>query len=189
MFVHQDIDLKSDHRLQNAEKILDSLRNLGISGIAGASENKKEIISNIENGVPAYRVSKHIINSSVKVQSLDECLLIIPKSIFNVIQFDNITCPDWHLYGVEFCLNIKKCNKEVYVIPLSLYHLSAGYSFSKSYYMTLKKISKKHKEYKRIITTYRTWSTNSLILQISIYLNWIERIILNFMVKIKVRFS
>jgi hypothetical protein len=156
MFVHQDIDLEYNDWLRDAEKILDSLKNLGIAGIAGCSENKKLIIfTNIKDGIPA-KVNNCGIKIKVPkiVQTVDECLFIIPKSIFKKIQFDENNCPNWHLYAVDYCLTIKRFHKNVFVIPLSLYHVSSADSFSNSYFLTLKKISKKHRKYfKKIYTT------------------------------------
>ena len=178
MFVHQDIDLECNDWLKDAEKILDTLKNLGIAGCAGCGENKiLEIFTNIKDGVPAKEISIGVkIKVPKIVQTLDECLVIIPKSIFNYIQFDETNCQNWHLYAVDYCLTIKRCHKNVFVIPLSLYHFSSGYSFSKDYYSTLKKISKKHRKYfKNMYTTGGRWSTNPILLQRSIILDQIIR--------------
>ena len=39
------------------------------------------------------------------VQTLDECLIIIPKSIFEMYKFDEVICSKWDLYVVEYCLD------------------------------------------------------------------------------------
>ena len=54
------------------------------------------------------------------VQTLDECLIIIPKTIFEKFKFDEITCQKWDLYVVEYCLNMKRNNVNSYVITLSV---------------------------------------------------------------------
>lgn len=160
MFVHQDVDLSSNSWLEEVEKMLDSLQNLGIAGVAGKSENKKGVITNIKDGTPPKLTGKIQIKSPTKVQTLDECLVIIPRSVFNMFQFDENVCDNWHLYAVDYCLSIKRLGFDAYVIPMFVYHRSAGYSFSEKYYLTLQKVLKKHKKhYKEIYTTMGDWST------------------------------
>jgi len=160
MFVHQDVDLCSNTWLEEVEKMLDELPNLGIAGVAGKSENKKGIITNIKDGTPPKLTGKIQIKIPTKVQTLDECLVIIPRSVFNMFQFDENVCDNWHLYAVDYCLSIKRLGFDVYVIPMFVYHRSAGYSFSEKYHLTLQKVLKKHKKhYKEIYTTMGDWST------------------------------
>ena len=165
MFAHQDINLCSNTWLNRAEKILDNIPNLGIAGVAGMSANgkiNKERGRNIiKHGDPARMWSwGNPIQRPEIVQTVDECLVIIPKSVFNMLQFDEKVCDDWHLYGVDYSLSIKRLGYDAYVIPMFVYHRSSGYSFSDRYYVVLKKILKKHKKhYKRIYTTMGDWKT------------------------------
>ncbi len=171
MFVHQDIDILSDKWLQNVEKMLFSLDNLGVAGFAGFPEDMEEIgmIGNIKDGYPPEDVGIHI-DEPVEVQTVDECLFIIPRSIFRNIQFDETTCPNWHLYAVDYCLNIKKEGLSVYTLPYEIYHASRSYSFSEDYYTTLKDVIRKYgSSYNKIYTTCGVWSTNSFRLLINIY--------------------
>jgi len=160
IFVHQDVDLSSNSWLENVEKILDGISNLGIAGVAGESENKMGVMSNIRHGNPPELAGKTQIRIPQKMQTLDECLFIIPTSVFDILQFDEEVCDDWHLYAGDYCLTVKNRGFDVYVIPIYVYHRSPGYSMSKSYYVTLRKMIKKHrKHYKRIYTLRGTWST------------------------------
>ncbi|WP_414468846.1 glycosyltransferase [Methanobacterium sp. ACI-7] len=160
MFVHQDIDLLSDTWLREAQEILDSISNLGIAGVAGKLDTKKGIITNIKEGIPPKYTGKTSLNNLMKVQTLDECLFIIPRHIFEIIQFNEEICDDWHLYAVEYCLNVIKHGFFVYLMPLSLYHRSSGFSLSKKYYSCVEKILKKYKDdYKWIYTTIGDWNT------------------------------
>jgi hypothetical protein len=186
MFVHQDVDLCSDSWLDNIEALLDSLPDLGIAGVAGIRERGatfKERFRNIENQRPLGRARNVIshgpqrqlwgapILHSEPVQTLDECLVIIPKSVFNVMQFDETTCSDWHLYAVDYCLSVKTRGFGVYVIPKYLHHQSTGLEksplqiltsfniYSEEYYRTLKRILKKHKyQFEWIHTTCGSWN-------------------------------
>jgi hypothetical protein len=154
------------------------LPNLGIAGVAGKSEDRKGIITNIKCGTPAKLAGEIQIKNPTKVQTLDECLVIIPKSVFSVLQFDEKTCNDWHLYTVDYCLSCKRLALDVYVIPVVIYHKSDGIFtksrlqilkslrvFPESYYVTLEMVLKKHRsQYKRIYTTCGDWSTSQPII-------------------------
>lgn len=106
---------------------------------------------------------------------MDECLIIIPKSIFTKLQFDENTCNDWHLYAVDYCLSVQKIGFNSYVIPMFIYHKSPGYSMSEQYYKTLKKILKKYKNYYAMVyTTMGNWSTRYPLNIIRNYL-WLRR--------------
>jgi len=165
MFVHQDVRLEDKNWLAKAAQFLEGLKDLGIAGVAGMSENGKDNKSRgrnvIKHGEPPAPWSwGNPIKEPEVVQTLDECLLIIPRRVFDKLQFDEETCNDWHLYGVDYCLGVKKMGFSPYVLPLSIYHQSAGSSFSERYYDTLRKLLIKHKDkYKRIYTTMGSWYT------------------------------
>ncbi|KAF5070942.1 glycosyltransferase [Methanobacterium subterraneum] len=161
MFVHQDIDLKSDEWLKNTESTLNSLDNLGVAGVAGVSPwDEDEKISNIKQGSPPRRISDNHIETPQKVQTVDECLFIIPKSVFDILKFDEEVCDDWHLYAADYCLSAINMGLNVFVIPSEVYHSSPGNSMSDKYYTTLGNILKKHKKYHRFIfTTMGGWTS------------------------------
>ena len=164
VFVHQDVDLCSSTWLEEAEKILDYISNLGIAGVSGArktkSSEKLEVITNIKHGIMPRNASNVSLGKPEVVQTVDECLVVIPKSLFKMLKFDEKTCDDWHLYAVDYSLNVKNYGFDAYAIPMFAYHRSAGFSFSKKYYQTLRKLLKKHKErYRQIYTTMGNWST------------------------------
>ena len=185
MFVHQDIRLCNAKWLHDAERMLDSLPNLGVAGIAGRREGGC-ILTNLTNGTPPSAAGTQIIGAEpVTVQTLDECLTIVPRDVFNVLQFDEITCDGWHLYAVEYCVSSTLLGFALYVLPLHTYHLSEGTSSTptepfdrlishcpmtastflpKEYYVALKKVIKKHKNnVSKIHTVFGDWSTSSPI--------------------------
>jgi len=167
MFIHQDFELDSNV-LEKLEKNLQSIENLGIAGVAG--KYNRYLISKIRTGIPPEYPGEISFEEPLKVQTLDECLIIIPKTIFHTIKFDEITCDNWHLYATDYCLSVQEEGFDVYVIPMGGYHVSPGYSFSgNGYYPTLKKLVKKHNNnYNWIYTTTGSWSTvYPLFLQIS----------------------
>jgi hypothetical protein len=159
MFVHQDVDLCSKNWVENVEYVLNSLSNLGIAGVAGKS--KEGVVSNIKHGIPPILAGKIQIIRPTQVQTLDECLFILPKPVFNMYKFDEEICNDWHLYTVEYCLRVLKSNLNVFVIPNNIYHASAGYSISKSYFVILENLLRKYEnDYKCIYTTVWNWNSS-----------------------------
>lgn len=159
MFVHQDIDLCSNNALENMEKILDTIPDLGIAGVAGKN-NRKGVFTNIKHGTIPKFAGKFQIKKHKKVQTLDECLVIIPKKVFRILQFDEYICNNWHLYSVDYSLSVKKLGLFSYVIPINLYHRSAAFSLNDEYYKTLDRLLKKHKKhYKFIYTPMGNWNT------------------------------
>ncbi len=167
MFVHQDVDLGSSSWLEDVEEKLDDIPDLGIAGVAGASEVED---SRLERNWRHFR--GHICNSGKiwgrkiekeeVVQVLDELLLIIPRSQFDKMQFDEETFDHWHCYGADYCLSIRKFGLKAYVIPAFIYHRSPS-SNIKSFLKYKKLLYNKHKnEYKHIYTTSGNISWRSL---------------------------
>lgn len=157
MFVHQDMVLCSDNWLMDTERLVENLEKPGVIGVAGKKSRKT--LSNMLHDYPPVSAGNILINKPVKVQTVDECLAIIPRKLFLDQKFDEITCDNWHLYMVDFCLSLP-AEYNVYVIPTKSYHRSPGYSFSPSYYQTVRKLLRKHgKTYKWIYTTAGNWNT------------------------------
>jgi hypothetical protein len=160
IFAHQDVNLDSIDWLKQMELMVHGLPKLGIAGIAGKSESSSEVITNVKHGDSPHFAGNVQIDEPVEVQTLDECLLIIPKKVFEKLEFDEVTCDGWHLYGVDYCLSIKEMDMAVYVLPLPIHHKSSGDPFAKEYYQTLGKIFKKHgRSYNVIHTTVSDWNT------------------------------
>jgi len=187
MFVHQDVDLYSNTWLEDAEKILDSIPDLGICGVAGISEEEYPYKTRGRN-VLYFRDNilwpiGNPIQKPEPVQTLDECLIIIPRLVFERLPFDEKTCDGWHLYAVDYCLSVRKLGFGVYAIPMFISHKSMGGAKHavenrlqiilslgirpKEYYRVLDKVLKKHKNHvKHIYTACGDWSTSyPLILQ------------------------
>ena len=160
IFAHQDVRMDNQNWLSDMGGLVEKIPNMGIAGIAGKSESSDEVLTNVKHGDDPHFASKSQINEPLKVQTLDECLLIVPKKVFDQLKFDEITCDGWHLYGVDYCLMIKDMGMDVYVLPLPITHKSSGDPFAGEYYRTLGKLFKKHgKNYKTIHTTVSDWNT------------------------------
>jgi hypothetical protein len=159
MFVHQDFEFGANDWLVSCEKFCDETENLGAAGVAGKGEGK-EIVSNITDRWPVpKRVSRSDVKEVTKVQTIDECMIVIPRDVFARFQFDEKTCDSWHLYAVDMSLTLLENGLGVFVLPLPGYHRSNNQSLrSGSYFETLKKVLKKHKESFTVVrTTCGTW--------------------------------
>jgi hypothetical protein len=191
MFAHQDVEMTGVSWLRDTETMLDSIDKFGVAGVAGMAEEGKNSKERGRN-IITHLADKHVwelgnpIVKPEKVQTNDGCLLIVPASVFALLKFDENVCDNWHLYDVDYCLSCKEQGYEVYTIPMSIYHRSAG-GFHKltrwniirsfgplpeEYYRTLEKIIKKHKtHYRKIYCTSGDWNTyEPVIWQRFIYL-------------------
>jgi hypothetical protein len=173
MFVHQDVVLESDS-LRRIQMILDALPDLGIAGAAGCIENVNGVVSNMSHGTPPVPVGNIAVTAPTRVQTLDECLIVVPKNAFSKSKFDEKTCDGWHLYAVDYSLSVKAYGLDAYVVPMTIYHKSSGLrptfflSFlspgpvQRDYYNILSKVLSKHRhQYRLVFTTCGTWNTRS----------------------------
>lgn len=160
VFVHQDVSFDSKF-LEYLETLLKNINNLGIAGLAGVSAETPGVISNILQGKSKELVGKNRIETPTRVQTLDECLIVIPKSVFDTLKFDQVTCDNWHLYGVDYSLSSTSQGYDSYVLPLSIHHRSPGYSMSAGYDISMKKLLKKHRQnYKMVYTALGNYNTS-----------------------------
>lgn len=171
MFAHQDVDLCLYEWLEKTENLLDTIPKLGIAGVMGISDvgtNNKERGRNIikHGWPPTVWAYGNPIEKPEPVQTLDECLIIIPKSVFNILKFDEKICDKWHLYAVDYCLSVKKLGFEVYAIPMFIYH-RMGTVVLPDYYKVLIKVLRKHRDrFKCIYTSCGNWKTSYPLIRI-----------------------
>jgi hypothetical protein len=159
IFAHQDVLMESITWLSDMLCLLGGISNLGAAGIAGKSSEISDVVTNVKHGEDPHLAGKEI-NEPIKVQTLDECLIIVPKDVFARRKFDETTCDGWHLYGVDYCLMMDEMSLDVYVLPISIIHKSSGDPFADEYYRILGKLFKKYKNnYKTIHTTVSDWNT------------------------------
>jgi hypothetical protein len=86
-----------------------------------------------------------------KVQTLDELLLIVPRSVFSKMQFDEETFDGWHCYGADYCLSVKQMGLSAYVLPVLVYHRTLGLWNVENVFEYQKRLYIKHQ--KAIYTT------------------------------------
>lgn len=162
IFSHNDIEFQNQQDLEDIVDYINRIKDFGIIGVAGAKFERIAVIGNIYNGIPKREVSQDKIDKETDVQTLDECLFIIKRETLEKYPF-NENNKTWHLYAVDYSLQMNNLHKKVAVIPSNIYHQSAGSSINNDYYVELKKICKKYKkEYKSINTTMGYWNTNPI---------------------------
>lgn len=152
IFAHQDITFNDLHLLEKIKFNIDLLKGNVIVGLAGVKE-KNKVYTNIKHGVNHEFAGKCRLETPIKIQTLDEVLIATKRKVFEEFMFDEVSCDNWHLYGVDLCLSAKKRGVDSYVIPLEIYHKSTG-NVDDNYLKTLGKVVKKHKKYyKNFVTT------------------------------------
>jgi len=133
MFVHQDMWLASDTWLEDAEKILTTLPCLGVAGVAGMSDKGRNWYERVKFSISVLESEERTESGRVKapeeVQTLDECVLIVPRSVFERLHFDERVFDGWDCYGADYCLAAKQVALKVYVIPLPCSHCTSRASY------------------------------------------------------------
>jgi len=161
MFVHQDLWLGSSSWLEDVEEMLKSIPDLGVAGVAGTVDKGRNSRERFRFSIDTYLEECWEETSRVQepeeVQTLDECLLIVPETVFAKLQFDEKVFDGWDCYGVDYCLSIKQLGLKAYVIPAPCSH-SCLRAYSKIWELkgllkSQKSLYKKHKSnYKYIYT-------------------------------------
>lgn len=165
LFVHQDVIFEDPLTLKKIEEWCNNHK-FGIAGVAGGiNQNGKVIVfSNIHHGERHEKVCKQTLDTAKCVDTLDECLLIIPQKIFKRYKFSDLG-KTWHLYGTDYSLKMKSYGYSSWVIPIDIWHLSKGASLNSNYYSTIYQLCHLYKESGKIITTiYGIWPTNKYLL-------------------------
>lgn len=145
LFVHQDVALGSPDWFSKVWKNLNRLRRFGAAGAAG--RNAKDMFSNLKHSQPPQPASDRQIKPPVHVQTLDGCLMIVQKDLFLQQSFDEKTCTGWYLYIAEYCLELARRKRKVYVLPQEIYHESIGPSDPEVYKETKTQLPAKHRDH------------------------------------------
>jgi hypothetical protein len=192
MFIHQDILLPCRNWLEEVEEALSTISNLGIAGVAGMLQptfaNDFELCArfylleklnlskvwfhkyargNVFHGREKQAWWGTFISEILSTSTLDELLLIVPARVFENLKFDEATCYDWHLYGVDYSLSVVQKRRNVFVLPFPVVHLSTGKA-NRAYFNTLMKLIEKHRRQKIINTSIGPWSTRPRLTELQI---------------------
>jgi hypothetical protein len=190
MFIHQDVLLIGYNWLKEAEESLSAFSNIGVAGVAGMLQptfmNDFEIWAryylleklnlgkvwynrygrgNVFHGREKKFWSGKFTSEVVVTRTLDELVLIIPAGVFENLKFDEVTCDNWHLYGVDYSLSALQKGLDVCVLPQSVVHLANG-KLNEAYFKTLSKLAVKHRSENIINTTFYPWSTRPKLMEL-----------------------
>ncbi len=157
VFSHQDINL-SDGWIEDTIMKLESLENAGVIGVAGKTTDSL-VRGNIKQGLTPVDLTPYKVDKPEKAITLDECLFIVPREVYEKYPLDEKMCPDWHLYAVEYVYRIREHDLDAYLIPSNLEHRSKGASMSEGYYKTLPNLQKKYLRRGLIRTCMGDWFT------------------------------
>lgn len=152
IFVHQDV-LLHDNFFTHLDHAVDLLSDCpwAVMGVAGKTSKGTLSANVIDRGRPL--VTKDF--KPTEVQTLDELILIVNKSLTPAISFDE-KIPHHHLFGADLCLQAKRLGKKSYVIDASCSHNSSLYSLPPCYHQSEAYIRLKWSEYLPIHTTCST---------------------------------
>lgn len=162
LFVHHDVAWDSPTFLDELAMWLERLSPFGIAGVAGSALKARFPYRTYENAVmegDPGRLFGRPLDGPLRVQTVDELLLVVPRDLFRRMPFDVLVCDDWHLYGVDYSLSVARMGLDVWVVPLIVRHRSSG-KINAGYYRSLGKVCRKHRSYvRRICSTVGTWDT------------------------------
>lgn len=159
MFVHQDIIFEDESSL---EKLFTFLKNHpdSVIGVAGKRFNEKKVYSNIKQGAKKDIFINGQFNEFIRVDCLDECLMMCSKCLYNQIKFDEEVCDAWDLYVCDFCFSAGLRGISIFCVDSEIWHTSLG-NPKHAFYKCLKRICKKYKGRLSIISTCCTYVRNN----------------------------
>jgi GT2 family glycosyltransferase len=160
IFIHQDVKLPESY-LSEAAHYLKEIDDLGVAGATGVrktGECSAVGMNTIKHGKDKRSWERGTeISKPTEVDTLDELLLIIPQSVFNEEPFSTNLCKGWHLYGVEYCIRMKRAGASVKVLPMSLWHYSDGGWRNWKHDITLSRLIRAYPNLSCIHTTGGSW--------------------------------
>jgi len=141
MFVHQDVEFSDPKFFGTLVDTLNSFKDQVIIGVAGVKDGTG-VITNITQSSDHRDAGDKKPVQPEEVQTLDEVLILLKRETFKSLTFDEKTCDDWHLYGVDLCLNAGAQGIKSYVVPVVMHHASSGrlsYGYVRSFARLLRK--------------------------------------------------
>ena len=166
LFCHPDIEFRQNHELSNimdTVEILDKKNdNIGLYGAAGVEDSQtKKFISTIVHGKEKSQIpnSEAPNGEFASVFTVDACFFIIKKSIISEYKFDE-TIKGFHFHTEELCFRLRKNGYKLAVISMKLWHYSSGASLDYTYYKAARKVMRKYKNERLVLTTSFRWKNN-----------------------------
>ncbi len=158
MFVHQDVELGADDWLEKAVEWMPRLKQLGAAGVAGRGRYGTDAA--VTDGEPPRLVGRRVLTAPARVQTLDGCLVLVPRKVLRKVPFDEVTVTGWHLLFTDWCLDLARSGLRCYVLPLPAYHQSRGPSDPGVYAVDQERILAKHRDHAPVVfTTVGVWGS------------------------------
>ena len=131
MFAHQDMWLVTRTWLEDAERLLGNLPSLGVAGVGGLVSISERSRTSLWAKASCYFLDEttvvelQAIQAPEEVQTLDECLLLVPRPVFDRLKFDETAFDGWDCYAADYCLCAENLGLKAYVIPAPCSHCCA----------------------------------------------------------------
>jgi hypothetical protein len=118
VFAHQDIFLMGNNWLYRMAENLQTLERYGAAGVAGVDKEGRRYGFILDRG----RMWGRPVTHASLVQTLDEQLLVTPRSLFLTVKFDKRF--KFHSYFSDYCLSVGSLGYRAYVLGLPVEHNS-----------------------------------------------------------------
>ena len=164
LFVHQDVAFDDPQLLRRAVDLMTPLADLGVAGPVGTARRRANgsphrVMGRWQSGEERRLIDLAPIVHPQPAQTLDEMMLLVPRGVFDRLQFDPTACPGWHLYGSDYSLSVLRLGLRAYALPLLVHHLSSG-RLDAGYFTTLRRLVRKHRDQaSAICTPFGCWPT------------------------------
>ena len=112
VFVHQDVAFQSRTWLRDVEGRLEKLNRLGAAGVAGRND-RGGLVASVWHGDPPCFIGLEKLHGLVPVQTLDGCLMVVPRDVFKKQSFDAKICDGWYFYVADYCLDLHRSGLNV----------------------------------------------------------------------------
>ena len=166
LFLHQDVQFRTKGWLSRMAEQIRGL-DFGLAGITGVTPTREE--GTHGRGQARHGADREFwgrgltVSGPTRVQTVDEFCLLVPAETFDRRGFNESICSGWHLYGVEYSLYIsQRTDKDVFVLPLDVWHGSTGMDLDEGYFSTLARVLQAYPEIDRCYTTCGYWPSSPL---------------------------
>ena len=167
LFVHQDVKFKDATALEDLVKLCATLKPGDVGGVAGAIcvNGRKVTKTNITHSADErnYAAIDALQGEVLEVESVDECLIVLPRETWEEHPFDEELCDDWHCYGVEQCLYARKHGHKAYVFDARINHLSSTGTLNSSFLNNMARLVRYYgDDFDVVVATTGLWPKRGL---------------------------
>lgn len=166
MFAHQDMWLTTGTWLEHAERTLRHLPALGVAGVAGVagalSMSQRSERAHFASSCFFLDETTVVVDEAClvpqEVDTLDECILLVPRPVFDKLKFDETTFDGWDCYGADYCLTVKNLGFKAYVIPVPCSHCCTRSTSRRWEFKSLVRYQKRlYSKHRHNYNTIYTW--------------------------------